>query len=93
VGMFLLGLMYRFIQQLVGADGGDVGAAVIGAYVLGSLLLIESNLSTVLAGTFYRLAFGLLIGRIMRLMGGATVFPSPPVIESSVPAQESLGRA
>jgi hypothetical protein len=85
--------MYRFIQQLVGADGGDVGAAVIGAYVLGSLLLIESNLSTVLAGTFYRLAFGLLIGRIMRLMGGATVFPSPPVIESSVPAQESLGRA
>lgn len=93
IGMLLLGLLYRFIQQLVGADAGDVGAAVIGAYVLGSLLLIETNLSGVLAGTFYRLVFGLLIGRIMRLMGGATVFPNPAVVEAPGTAQESLGRA
>lgn len=70
VGMALLGVVYRLFMRFLGATSGDVGSAIIGAYVLTTLLLIESNLTGVMGGAFYRLLFALLIGRAMQLIGG-----------------------
>lgn len=91
IGMFLLGVLYRLFKQFVGGNAGDVGGAVLGAYVLSSFLLIENSLAAVLAGTLFRLVIGLLIARAMRLLGGSVVFPteaisSGPRTGASVPA-------
>lgn len=83
IGMFFLGLVYRLFKQFVGGNAGDVGGAVLGAYVLGSFLLIESSLAAVLAGTLFRLIIGLLMARVIRLVGGSIVFPAERVAATS----------
>lgn len=82
LGMFGMGFLYRLIHQLIGGEAGDVGGIVLGAFVLSSQILIELNLSSLLAGAVIRLVFALFVGRVMRIVGGDIAYPDlarPPV--------------
>jgi ABC-type uncharacterized transport system permease subunit len=60
LGMFLMGIFYRVIQQMFGTASG-LGTIVIGSYVFTHLLLIESSLSLVIGGLVWTLVLFMIL--------------------------------
>lgn len=61
LGMTLLGLLFRTIIRFIGGEKGEVGAIIIGSYVLVPLAVIETALPGSLGETGFRLGISLIL--------------------------------
>jgi hypothetical protein len=77
LGMFLLGVLYRFLFETVGGNTNDPRRALGAAYVLSALVVIESGTSQVVSGAIYRLLFIAVLVWLVRRRSSARVSTQP----------------
>jgi hypothetical protein len=70
IGMFLLGMLYRFIEGILMHAQTGLGAAAGFMYLGTKLLLIESSLSGVVGGIFWSTVFLAALHVLMKWMEG-----------------------
>lgn len=66
IGMFIIGLIYRFIYEMFSHPRSGEGGVLIGAFIFTRLLIIESDFSIVFGNIVYYIILLMFVNKLMQ---------------------------